>query len=320
MIIDLEHHFSLPESERSSGCMRYWSDHQLRFTPPQTGVFIDKHLWFMDEAGIDMAVLTGQLFDSSMDRVKTWNDTCARAVRDYPKRFVGFAGTRPLGGEEAFNELDRAVNGLGLKGVQISARVEGKTLDNRELWPFYEKVSKLNIPIDVHITTDPAGFDALHAPWGLYYVLARELDITATVFRICFGGVLEDFPDLIFLINHFGGAVSAVKDRMDLYVKLCGDDFYENNPMITKPWNEYFDKLYFSMAGRGLGMATVKCALTHISPRRLLFATDWPANFEFDPQECKQYIEEIRKLDLPEDDIKGILGGNAAKLLGLSLT
>jgi len=206
-----------------------------------------------------------------------------------------------------------------MKGVQINARIEGRTLDSRTLWPFYEKVSELGVPIDVHIATEAPGLDAFHAPWGLYYVMMREYDISATVFRLCFGGVLEDFPNLVFIINHFGGGVSAVKDRMDYYVEMCGANFWLNpdTPLITRPWNEYFDKLYFNMAGRGPNMASVKCALTNISPRKLMFGTDWPPNYENDPQGAKGYIEEIRKLDLSKDDIEAILGGNAAKLLGI---
>ncbi|MFQ5826465.1 MAG: amidohydrolase family protein [Dehalococcoidia bacterium] len=329
MIVDLEHHYSPPVQARGGVSIpaeneRFWEVDsemrlQMRLRSSDSRCNIDRHLWFMDEAGIDVAVMTGHGYQRSLEEQRRWHDACAQAVRDHPKRFVGFAGLKPLGGESAIKELERAVKELGMKGVQISARLEGRTLDSRELWPFYEKVSELGIPIDVHIATEAPGFDALHAPWGLYYVMMREYDISATVFRLCFGGVLEAFPNLVFIVNHFGGGVSAVKERMDYYVETCGSSLWSNpdKPLISKPWNEYFDKLYFSMGGRGPGMATVKCALTNISPRKMMFATDWPSNYENDPQEAKRYIEEIRKLDLPKDDIEAMLGGNAAKLLGL---
>ena len=71
------------------------------------------------------------------------------------------------------------------------------------------------------------------------------------------------------------------------------------------------------MVGRGLGMAAVRCSLTNISPRKLLFGTDWPFNYDHDPQGVKRYIEEIRKLELPKGDIEAMLGGTAAGLLGI---
>ena len=48
-----------------------------------------------------------------------------------------------------------------------------------------------------------------------------------------------------------------------------------------------------------------------------MFGTDWPYNFDHEPQEVKRYIGEIRKLDLPKEGIDGILGENAARLLGM---
>ena len=64
-------------------------------------------------------------------------------------------------------------------------------------------------------------------------------------------------------------------------------------------------------------MAAVECALTNISPDKLMFGSDWPFNYDLKPEEAGRYIEEIRKLDLPGEDIEKILGGNAAALLGI---
>ena len=80
---------------------------------------------------------------------------------------------------------------------------------------------------------------------------------------------------------------------------------------------EYLDMLYFDMAGYEGGMNAVKCALTNISPKKLLFGSDWPWNFEDNPLDAKHYIEEIRKLPLSKEDIDAMLGNNAEKLLGV---
>jgi aminocarboxymuconate-semialdehyde decarboxylase len=318
MIVDLEHHFRIAREGVGNTVERTWtSDGRFRYSQGNSGADVDQHLWFMDEAGIDVSVLSGNLEGATLDGVKRWNDACARAVSDHPTRFAGLACVLPLGGDAALDELDRAVNELGMKGVHIGARPGGLFLDSRELWPFYEKVAELGVPIDIHVETFPDGYDGLAAPWALHYMLARELDITAGVFRLCFGGVLEDFPDLKLIVNHFGGGMPAIKDRVDLYVDLCGDAFYRDETLISRPWNEYFDKLYFNMAGRGNGIASVNCALTCIAPGKMMFGSDWPPNFESDPEDCKRYIEAIRGLDLSVGDIDGMLGGNAAALLGL---
>ena len=45
--------------------------------------------------------------------------------------------------------------------------------------------------------------------------------------------------------------------------------------------------------------------------------TDWPPNFENDPQDCRDFIADIRALDLPPADIDAMLGQTAVALLGL---
>lgn len=326
MIIDMEHHTAtedrLEKGKSQSGkvCERYWdTDGKMKIRSFEEAAHAESHLQFMDEVGIDMAVLTTNPI-SSLEQCRRWNDFCAGIVREHPGRFVGFATVPPLGGKPAFEELERAIGELGLKGVHIWTWNDGQPLDSRELWPFYAKVSELGIPIDVHVTLEPPGFDAVHAAYALYYVMARELDMCAATLRVCLGGVLEDFPDLVLIMNHFGGGVSAVLERLDAYMGYVGPgcpSLYLDKPMISRPWREYFDKLYFNMAGREVGMAAVKCALTNISPKKLMFGTDWPFNYDRNPGGARQYIEEIRKLDLPGEDIDAMLGGNAARLLGI---
>ncbi len=86
---------------------------------------------------------------------------------------------------------------------------------------------------------------------------------------------------------------------------------YEEN------FNRYFNQIYFDMAGSEGGMNTVKCVLTAISTQRLLFGTDYPPNFTDNPRLARDYINNIRKLDLPADSAEAMLGMNAAKLLGI---
>lgn len=326
MIIDMEHHAAtedtLSKGKSQSGkiCERYWdTDGKMKIHTYEDAAGVERRLQFMDESGIDIAALTANPM-STLEQCKKWNDFCAGMVKTNPKRFVGLACVPVLGGEPALQELQRAVTDLGLKGVHIWTQVKGMPLDSRDMWPFYEKVSELKIPIDVHVTLEPTGVDGLHAPYALYYVMAREFDMCNAVFRVCLGGVLEDFPDLVMIMNHFGGGVSALMERMDAYTGFVGPGFpslYRDKPLISKPWRSYFDKLYFNMAGRETGMAAVKSALTTIRPDKLMFGTDWPYNFDHEPKEVRRFIQEIRNLPLSKEEVDGMLGGNASKLLGI---
>jgi len=325
MIIDWQHHFSPEEIYIKRGGrpgQAIIKDGKVAGRLRQELYQIESHVEFMDVSGIDMAVLSAS--PDSVEDCKLTDDAYARIMRDHPKRFLCIAPCIPTKGEPALQELDRAVTVLGLKGVVISPQNDGVPIDSRALWPFYEKVDRLNIPIFIHITLSPVGYDALDAPYNLDVVMTREFDIAAATARLILGGVLTEFPDLKFVISHTGGGIASILDRIERYVDVWGDRFWTElggTPPFEEPYGEsfrkYFDKIFFDLAGFEGRMNAVKCALTAISPDRLVFGTDYPYNFTKNPDGVKHYIEEIKKLDLPTVSIEGILGGNAAGLLGI---
>lgn len=324
MIIDVEHHAAIPQllepgsSRTGLFCERYWAaDGKMKVRSFIESSRAEERLEFMDRAGIDLAVLSTNPL-KTLEQARQWNDLCAKLVREHPQRLAGFATVPPLGGEPALNELERAVKELGLAGVHICTRNEGLHLDSREMWPFYAKVQELGVPLDIHVTLEPPGYEALQAPYALYYVIGRELDMLTETFRVCLGGVLEDFPDLKCIMNHFGSGISAVLERMDAYMGYEGPgcpSIYPGQPLIKRPWRHYFDKLFFNIAGREMGINALNCALTNISPRKLMFGTDWPFNYDHEPEKARNYIQAVKNLNLPAAGIEAILGGNAGKLL-----
>lgn len=323
MMIDWEHHWEPIEifNKRGKPGNAVIEDKKVRLYLFTEMYQIEKHIEFMDAAGIDMAVLSTH--PASVEDCKLIDDHYLRITKDYPTRFTCLAPCIPTIGKEALNELERAVS-LGLKGVVIRPQTDGHPLDSRKLWPFYEMVLKLDIPIFVHITSVPVGYDALDAPYNMNIALTREFDIAANTVRLILGGVLSSFPNLKFVIAHMGGGISAILDRLETWVDILGDRFWTDiggTPPFEKPFKEklrqYFGKLYFNVAGCGGNIRTVKIALTAISPERLVFGTDWPFEFTNDPQGVKDYIENIRNLGLSQEAADGILCGNAARLLNI---
>ena len=108
MIIDFENHIYLPEqvvSEKSeSGKIteRHWEEKgKLRIRIFEGASNIDRNLQFMDDAGIDMAVLTANSFTGGLEQMRRWNNFCTEIVKDNPSRFVGFACVPPREGKPA---------------------------------------------------------------------------------------------------------------------------------------------------------------------------------------------------------------------------
>ena len=325
LIIDWQHHFAPQEvyGKKGKPGQAYYERGKVGAHVREEIYQIDKHLKFMDAAGIDIAVLSSPTLHT-IEECKIVDDTYAKIMKEYPDRFVCLAPCVPTLGDQALAELDRAINVLGLKGVVISPQIEGKPLDSEKLWPFYDTVSRLKVPIFVHVTFAPTGYDAFDAPYNLNVTLTRECDIANAISRIILGGVLTQFPDLTFVFSHMGGGISAVKERLVRYVDVWGNRFWSEmggTPPFGEPFGEnfnyHFKKIYFDMAGFVGGMNAVKCALTTIDPQRLVFATDYPFDFTTDAEGVKDYINNIRSLDLTSGSKESMLGVNAAKLLGI---
>ena len=68
-----------------------------------------------------------------------------------------------------------------------------------------------------------------------------------------------------------------------------------------------------------MGINALNCALTNISPRKLIFGTDWPFNYDHDPRKARKYINSIKKLNLPKEEIDAILGDTTKKLLKIKV-
>lgn len=100
----------------------------------------------MDGAGIDVAVMVAR----SVPGVRVSNDDLAAVARHDPKRLIGIASVDPveLGAEGAVAEARRAVQQLGLKGINLDAGfyAEPMRADDARLLPLYELCQELGVP------------------------------------------------------------------------------------------------------------------------------------------------------------------------------
>ena len=316
MIIDFEHHYIPAELGRRLGIdpMRKEAV-KTRDANVHAQLFdLDAQVADMDRVGIDVAVQSSILgWDTTLENCRLINDCTAQAQKDFSGRFVGLAHA-PVLEAAGSRELERAIAKLGLKGVTISSQVNGLPLDAEEFAPFYELIKTLKVPIFVHPALAPKGYRLMN-DYQLPVILTREFDLGLAVTRLIGGGVIEDHPDLKFVFAHFGGGLAGYKERI-------ARSAYRFK--LPKAFGEYFDLLYFDMAGFEGSPIALRCALEGIRPDRLVFATDYPQNFNNrDPRQGKdvdgvsEYIDEIRRLSLPEAVKEAMLGETAARLLNL---
>lgn len=73
------------------------------------------------------------------------------------------------------------------------------------------------------------------------------------------------------VIAHFGGGIAAVKDPLSAKGYRFGT--------LKRSFVDYFEMLYFDLAGFEGGLPALYCALQGIRPERLIFASDYPQDF-----------------------------------------
>lgn len=318
MVIDFEHHYIPAALGRRLGMDPKRKEAvRTRDALVHSQLFdMEAQLRDMDRAGIDVAVQSCILgWDTTLENCRLINDCTAELQKIFPARFAGLAHAPVLDGDGGLEEVERAIGRLGLKGATISSQVNGLPLDAKEFTPFYDLMNRLVAPIFVHPALSPTGY-SLMQDYMLPVILTREFDLGLAVTRLIAGGVVERYPDLKFVFAHFGGGLAGYKER------IARSSYRFKLP---RSFEDYFDRLYFDMAGFEGSPIALRCALEAIRPERMIFASDYPQNFNnTDPKQGRsvdgigEYIEDIRRLPLDSSVKDGMLGHTAARLLNIA--
>jgi aminocarboxymuconate-semialdehyde decarboxylase len=269
---------------------------------------VDHRLREMDRKGIDVRVLslsTPNVYpwsgEAQLGITRHVNDELARLCRAHADRFVGLASL-PLSDVDAcLLEIDRAVGELGMKGVIIGSNVGGPPLNDPRFEPLWAKINALKLPVFEHpmFPRDTSDLGEFELPLRVGMVF----DTTLVAARLIYSGVFERYPDFPYILAHTGGALIMIMERLDNGYRL----FPDCRKYINKLPGEYAKRLYYDTCA----FATAPLMFAHgvVGADHLLFGTDDP------------YIDSdtthVTRLPLGERDKAAILGGNAARLLGL---
>ncbi|QGP91505.1 Amidohydrolase [Neomoorella glycerini] len=334
MIIDAHHHFMPLKVYKlfadPSQPSRRVIDEKNDFTFNARLYQTDTHLCDMDYAGVDMAVLTlSQWNVGGAELCRRINDAVAEELVVHGDRFLA-AGCVPVADPQAaVAEIDYMIKDLHFHGIALlTSQGPDINLSNRELmWPIYTKACELDVPIFLHPHLKPYGIEL---DCTINRSIGRGFDIARAALRIIYD-VLPEFPDIKFVLPHFGGCLLALKGRVNAFFEPRQDLGMpvppEIQPLPKTPleleelgykaaFEDLFDRLYFDGAGSGGWEPVTRLAMMTVRHDRLLFGCDYP--FEIHSgRDIKYYIDSVRNLDIPEESKRGFLGDNLAKLLKL---
>jgi predicted TIM-barrel fold metal-dependent hydrolase len=250
----------------------------------------------MDAAGIDKSVLLAidwglarHLGDLRLS-VEEINKVYADAVKNHPQRLTTFAGVDPRRNDAA-RLVERFLKELGMKGIKFHTAA-GFYPNDRVCYPVYEKALEYGVPVLLHT-------GEVLKP--LHFKYCQPIYVQE---------VAMDFPDLPIILAHAGGcwypeAVAICANATNVYLDLS-----VWQARLLRPLNFY---------------KALRTLLDSVSWQRVLFGSDYPflkllinqerwvKAFTGIPDSVKE--QGIRFTD---EEIAGIMGGNAARLLGLT--
>ena len=270
----------------------------------------------MDRTAVDVGVISApsNMFFYALDAAKglqlarMWNDGVAQICSAHPSRFVGLATVPLQAPDVAIAEMERAMSEHGFKGVEIGTSINGRDLDAPEVFEFFKRAQELGALVMVHPSTC-AICDGRADKYYFQNVMGYMLESALALGSLIFGGVLERLPNLKLYSTHGGGFMPYQIGRLD-HVREVRKECAN---LVPREPTEYLRRVHFdSITHSALALSYL---ISLVGVERILLGTD-------DPMDMGEH-EPVRFIDslpgLSKTDRAAILGGNAARLLNITV-
>ncbi len=272
----------------------------------------------MDAQGIDVEALSINPYwyhagrDEAAALIKVQNETLVEFCAANPDRFVGFATAALQHPELAAEQVDYAVKTLGFRGVGVGGSVAGVELADPRFHPFWAKCEELGVLVFMHPLgtreLEPSG--RLAGSGLLTNTIGNPLETTIALSHLIFEGTLDHFPGLKICAAHGGGFLPSYAHRCDAVCRTFPDRV---GKLPKKPPTAYlrdgqlfFDTIVFTPEA-------LRHLIAETGPGQIMIGTDYPF-----PWTSTEVDLVLRTPGLSDDERIAILGGTAARLLGIA--
>ncbi len=262
--------------------------------------------------------------DESPGLARLANDGMA-AIRDqHPDKFPAFVASLPMNNvPAALEEMDRAIDQLGARGIQIFTNVNGRPLDEPEFQPLFERaIAHHDVPIWMHPARGAGMTDYASekkSKYEIWWTFGWPYETSAAMARMVFSGFFDRWPQMRVITHHMGAMIPFFDGRIGPGLDQLGcrtsDEDYESllRSMAKRPI-DYFRMFYADTALAG-GQSGLRCGLDFFGSEQVVFATDCPFDPEGGPMFIRTIPEAIDGLNLSQRELEGIYFRNALRLL-----
>ncbi len=273
---------------------------------------IDKKLKDMDDAGIDISILSPNIPgpcmlapELALEGAQTINNYIAEVIQQHPDRFAGIATLPWQNVNEAIQEMDRAQDALGFCAAMLFSNIGGRPVDDPEFEPVYAHAESKGFPLVIHPTFPAWG--AHIKEYTMIPMVGFQIDSSLALLRLILGGMIERHPGLKIVMPHAGGILPYMIGRIDYQTEVMG----RKSGHISRPPSEYLKEIYLDTCSPSAQALQFACEYS--GPQRIVLGTDHPW------VEPKLFIHLIQGLNISEEEKSMIFSKNAAELFGIDV-
>ena len=255
---------------------------------------VERKVFTAQTAGIEKSVILA--LDMYMDEfrdtpltIEEYNKHLSDVAKKHPDRFIYFCGLDPRR-PKATELLEKFHDEFGARGLKLYPPC-GWDLDDKVVYPFYERCAAWGIPILPHVGPEPAPFQG-------------ECSHPSHLEK-----PLKDFPNLIFIAAHLG--LEYWRDLIALgqkYPNIMADISYWQSNAVNR---------------HGLFSHILRRFLDEFGVDRVLFGTDGPGESILTSDKWVEMIKNLpnnppEEKQFTEAEVAAILDGNARRVFSLS--
>lgn len=265
--------------------------------------------------------------DKQIELVRLANDGMAEMCRRWPDKFPYFVASLPMTDvPAALSEMERAIEQLGARGIQLLTNVGGRPLDESEFFPVFERVTnQYAMPIWLHPYRPPSHADyeaESKSRYEVWQVLGWVYESSAAMARIVLSGLLDRLPTMRIITHHCGAMLPYFAGRADTLWGLIGtrspDPEYQAAQALLdkKPMSDWL-RMFYGDTVLGGARGPLACGIDFFGVDHVVFASDAPYGPESGALFIREGISSIDDMELSDEEKQRILYGNALKLLGV---
>jgi len=272
----------------------------------------------MDAQGIDVEALSINPYwyraerDVAAQLIRIQNEALVEFCAANPERFVAFATAALQFPDLAVEQVEYGVKTLGFRGVGVAGSVAGEELANPKFHPFWAKCEELGVLVFMHPlgTRELERSGRLSGSGMLTNTIGNPLETTIALSHLIFEGTLDQFPGLKICAAHGGGFLPSYANRSDAVCRTfpnrVGPLPKQNPTAYLKGGPLYFDTIVFTPEA-------LRHLIAETGSGQIMIGTDYPF-----PWTSTEVDLVLSTPGLTDDERIAILGGTAARLLGIA--